>query len=304
MNKVSFPLLSVIVPCYNVGKYLHRLMDSILMQSYPNVEIICVDDGSSDNTRHVLETYILPFRRKGYKFQIVSQTNLGVCEAINTGLQHVKGKYLVWPDGDDWYKDKDVLADAVRALEEDSTCSSVRFRPQLVDEATEECHDVIWTGNGNNRIFEDVLYSTSNIWLPAGSHVVRISTLFDYYKNRRIYASRYVGQNIQLLLPCCYHGLSPVLGGGIRYCILERRGSSSRKRLSLYRTIIKFVESSRMICATLDSIYDMDYSEEKEYKRKTRTNYYSLINAAVISSLRTVLRYAYKRTVGHLLQNV
>lgn len=212
---MSNPLLSVVVPCYNVGQYLHRLLDSILMQSYPNVEVICVNDGSTDNTMAVIESYFKHFLQRGYEYRWIKQANLGVCEAINTGLQYVNGKYLVWPDGDDWYKDKDVFADAVHVLEDDTTCSCVRFRPQLVDEVTGKGKDVVWTGKGLNRIFEDVLYSTSNIWLPAGSHVVRTSTLFDYYKNKRIYSSRLVGQNIQLLLPCCYHGIVPVLGGVI-----------------------------------------------------------------------------------------
>lgn len=290
MKMKSLPLLSVVIPCYNVGKYLHRLLNSILMQTYPNVEVICVDDGSTDNTLAVLESYSKQYQQKGYNYRLIHQENLGVCEAINTALKYVNGKYLVWPDGDDWYNDKDVLADAVRTLEDAPACSCVRFRPQLVDETTEERKDVIWTGVGKDNIFEDVLYSTSNIWLPAGSHVVRASTLFDYYKNRKIYSSRHVGQNIQLLLPCCYCKLAPVLEGGNRYCILERKGSSSRKRLSVYRTIIKFWESSRMICATLDSIYDMDYSKRKDYKRQIRAKYHTLIIKSVFSPLYAIIR--------------
>lgn len=83
------PKLSVIIPCYNVGKYLPRLLDSILIQTYDNVEIVCVDDGSTDNTKEVIDIYESRFLEKGYEYICVSQKNAGVCTAINKGLQYI-----------------------------------------------------------------------------------------------------------------------------------------------------------------------------------------------------------------------
>jgi glycosyltransferase involved in cell wall biosynthesis len=100
-------LVSVIIPSYNHGNFLSRAIDSVLSQTYRNVEIIVVDDGSSDNTKQVAES----FPHVVY----VYQHNQGLSAARNTGIDHSKGKYLLFLDADDWLsvdaikKDLDIL---------------------------------------------------------------------------------------------------------------------------------------------------------------------------------------------------
>src|SRR4051812_30982953 len=88
------PLISVIIPCYNHGSYLAEAIDSILTQTYQYFEIIVVDDGSTDNTRAVAESY------KAVKY--VYRNNKGLSAARNTGIDHSNGEYLVFLDADDW----------------------------------------------------------------------------------------------------------------------------------------------------------------------------------------------------------
>lgn len=87
-------LVSVIIPCYNHGRYLARAIDSVLSQPYSNVEIIVVDDGSVDNTREVAEGY------PTVKYQY--QQNQGLSAARNTGIDHSEGSFLIFLDADDW----------------------------------------------------------------------------------------------------------------------------------------------------------------------------------------------------------
>ena len=87
--------ISVIIPCYNHGGYLGKAIDSVLGQSYPNVEVIVVDDGSSDDTREVAAAY-------GEKVRYIYKENGGLSAARNTGLEHAKGAYIVFLDADDW----------------------------------------------------------------------------------------------------------------------------------------------------------------------------------------------------------
>ena len=223
----------------------------------------------------------------------VSQKNAGVCTAINKGLQYIRGKYLVWPDGDDWYEDENVFFDAITALEQDDKSSCVRFFPKIVDENTGSKRNIYYTGkNKECCIFEDVLLSTSNIWLPAGSHVIRVSTLFKYYKDKKIFSSRFIGQNIQLLLPVTCNSNTKILKG-IRYNILERKGSHHRMRKSFNTMLNNLLDAQNMICKTLDCIYDLDKIEKKNLKYKIKERYYTIIMKRSFSSFHIITGFKY-----------
>lgn len=89
--------ISIIVPVYNVEKYLKQCLDSIIHQTYNNIEIICVNDGSTDHSLDILKSYAYDDRIK-----IVEKTNGGLSDARNAGLKHVTGEYIMFVDSDDW----------------------------------------------------------------------------------------------------------------------------------------------------------------------------------------------------------
>ena len=91
-------LISIIVPVYNVEKYLEKCLNSLVNQTYKNLEIICVNDGSPDGSLKILEE----FSKRDTRVKIVSQENQGLSGARNTGLKHVKGEYVAFLDSDDW----------------------------------------------------------------------------------------------------------------------------------------------------------------------------------------------------------
>lgn len=92
------PLVSIIVPVYNVEQYLPQCLDSIVNQTYENIEIICVNDGSPDNSIKILEDY----SAKDPRIKVISQKNQGVSSARNFALEFVNGDYIMYVDGDDW----------------------------------------------------------------------------------------------------------------------------------------------------------------------------------------------------------
>ena len=88
----------MVVPVYNVEKYLKRCLDSIINQTYKNIEIILVNDGSKDNSRDICEEY-----EKNYEnVSLINQENGGLSAARNTGLKYVKGEAVTFVDSDDW----------------------------------------------------------------------------------------------------------------------------------------------------------------------------------------------------------
>ena len=92
------PLISVVVPVYKVEPYLRKCVDSILGQTYRNLEIILVDDGSPDGCPAICDEYA----EKDRRVKVIHKSNGGVAEARNAGISVVKGKYLVFVDSDDW----------------------------------------------------------------------------------------------------------------------------------------------------------------------------------------------------------
>ena len=91
------PLVSVIVPCYNQGRFLGEALDSLINQTYTNWECIIVNDGSTDNTREIAQDYV----NRDPRFHYIEQENRGLSGARNRGLQEIKGRFVQLLDSDD-----------------------------------------------------------------------------------------------------------------------------------------------------------------------------------------------------------
>ena len=92
------PLISVIIPFYKSEKYIYKCIDSICNQTYKNLEIILIDDGSPDNCGEICDDYA----RRDSRIVVLHKKNKGVSYARNAGLEIVRGKYVIFIDGDDW----------------------------------------------------------------------------------------------------------------------------------------------------------------------------------------------------------
>ncbi|WP_051912442.1 glycosyltransferase family 2 protein [Carnobacterium funditum] len=92
------PKISIIIPVYNTEKYLNTCLNSVLNQTFTDIEVICVDDGSPDNSIDLLEM----FAKKDERVIVVSQQNTGLSDARNNALAYVTGDYVMYVDSDDW----------------------------------------------------------------------------------------------------------------------------------------------------------------------------------------------------------
>ncbi|HHX37135.1 MAG TPA: glycosyltransferase [Clostridiaceae bacterium] len=106
-------LVSIIVPVYNVERYLTACLDSIFRQSHERIEVIAVNDGSTDASSHILQQYT----DKGHPFRMITQTNQGVSEARNVGLRAAKGEYVLFVDSDD-FVEEDIVSKSLSAAQE------------------------------------------------------------------------------------------------------------------------------------------------------------------------------------------
>lgn len=108
------PVVSVIIPVYNVEKYLNQCLDSVLNQTLQDIEVICVNDSSTDGSLAILEEYA----KKDERVTVVTQPNSGAGAARNKGLSLAAGKYLSFLDSDDFFE-PDMLELAYNKAEED-----------------------------------------------------------------------------------------------------------------------------------------------------------------------------------------
>lgn len=107
----NIPLVSIVIPVYNVEKYLKECLDSVIAQSYDNLEIICVNDGSPDHSIEILRTYA----DKDKRIKIIEIENQGLSGARNVGTSLCSGEYLMYLDSDDWV-DRDTIESSVKVI--------------------------------------------------------------------------------------------------------------------------------------------------------------------------------------------
>lgn len=106
--------ISVIIPVYNMEEYLGQCLDSVCGQTLEEIEILCINDGSTDASLNILKDY----QRKDSRIQIIDQPNQGVARTRNKGIELAQGKYVIFLDPDDWYPGNDILEKLYQAAEE------------------------------------------------------------------------------------------------------------------------------------------------------------------------------------------
>lgn len=119
-------LVSVVIPVYNIEAHLRQCLDSVLGQTLREIEVICVDDGSTDSSPDVLKEYA----RNDSRLHVITQVNAGPGVARNRGMAEATGKYLIFLDSDDWFE-PDFLEQMLRRADETTAdvviCKAVEF---------------------------------------------------------------------------------------------------------------------------------------------------------------------------------
>ena len=125
--------VSIIVPCYNGEQFIDRCIESVYQQSYPVIELIVVDDGSTDNSKERINAWYSLFDEKGFELKYFYQKNSGAGSAVNMGLKHVSGEFISLLDADDEYLPR-AVEERVCYLEENGDVDVVRSNGWIVRE--------------------------------------------------------------------------------------------------------------------------------------------------------------------------
>lgn len=162
-------VISVIIPVYKVEQYLARCVDSVLNQTYQNLEIILVDDGSPDSSPKLCDDYA----KKDVRIKVIHKENGGLSSARNAGLEICTGDYIFFIDSDDWLTDENVLSDFIEKAE----CEQSDFIYSLMNRADDKN---LSEQKANERFLEDDLFFLSNPYLFSAWNKLYAHTLFQH----------------------------------------------------------------------------------------------------------------------------
>lgn len=173
------PLISVIVPVYNVEKYLKKCVDSITSQTYKNLEILLVDDGSTDSSGQICNE----FEKNDARIKVIHKKNGGLSDARNAGLDRAKGQYYAFIDSDDYIQDNtiEIMLNAIKKNKSEiAVCNMIRFleEGETLQFYCPTDHEVLYQGNQRyktlnqpsvcNKLFEAKLFE--GIRFPKGKY--------------------------------------------------------------------------------------------------------------------------------------
>lgn len=265
------PLVSILTPMYNTEKYVHRLLDSVLAQDYPTLEMVVIDDGSTDGSRAVVESYAGRFAAKGFTLRCFQQPHAGQSVAVKNGLQRVKGEYLAWPDSDDFYTTADAISKMVRVLASSSPeFQLVRTQARYVRDPSLELLRIEGLdahAEEDPSLFEDCLFAQGGYYYCAGSYLVRTAVLKDL-TGFDIYTEQNAGQNCQILVPILYRYRCKTILEPL-FTVVERTASHSRGQYSGYaRDVVKKEAYLRTQMATLERIKDIPEEKRASYLKR------------------------------------
>ena len=149
-NKIDYtPKVSVIIPVYNVEQYLRECLNSVIKQTLKEIEIICVDDGSTDNSLDILKEYA----EKDHRITIITQKNLHAGVARNAGLAIAKGEYIHFLDSDDWVDVKVLIQ--LYELANNTQVDVLKFKNKTYDN---KLHKIVSSSYTDITSFPDNLY--------------------------------------------------------------------------------------------------------------------------------------------------
>lgn len=177
------PSISIIIPVYNTKKYLKQCFDSVINQTFNDIEIICIDDGSTDGSLDILQEYA----QKDNRFIILKQEHKGAGEARNKGMEIAKGKYIQFFDSDDWFE-PDMLKNMYDNAEKYSTDIVVCSSKKVDDNG-----NITESNNPNNPI--NLSITPVNQVFCAREFKQDIFTLFTPILWNKLYLSDFLRSN-------------------------------------------------------------------------------------------------------------
>lgn len=263
--------ISIIMAAWNTGKYIQRALDAIEKQDYEAIQLIIVNDGSTDNTKSIIERYIPKFTTKNRELLLINQSNQGAAKAFNVALKHCKGDYLYWQDSDDWLE-PNVLSKMIGILENEPKYQIIRGGCNIRNEEDVEKNvKTKYSGHiSDEDIFDSYIFENDS-YCFNGVFMARMEIVRSRIIEKGIFVSE-AGQNWQLILPLSYStNCKNIELPIINY--LVRKNSHSHKKKTLGEQIKRCSQHQKIIIETIKRIDEMPRRKKNEYSIRVHKKY-------------------------------
>lgn len=266
-------LVSIITPCFNSEKYIEKMLDSVLQQTYMDIELICVDDGSTDNTKRIINEYMSKFKVQNKNLIYIYKTHAGQAAAVNAGLKIMKGEYFGLLDSDD-YLTKDSVEKKVKTLEDNIDCAIVASDYYIINES-----EKLPINQRGNDFVGNLCYQPNQFYLliigksvvtPLG-YMIRTRDFDKINPSREIHEC-IEGQNYQLLLPMYYYYKRVYINEPLGYYVVREQSHGHMKR-NKNEIIERYNNLLSMLKDVLEKL-ELPQSEIEKYVRLSSFNNY------------------------------
>ena len=157
------PAVSIVIPVYNIGKYLEKCLDSVVAQTFPDIEIIIVNDGSTDNSPEIIARYA----DKDSRIVVIDKSNEGLAYARKSGIEAARGTYIYHLDGDDYLEFDAIELLYRKAKEEDADMVVFPFSLDYIESGKSECSiEIAGEHFTNTEFFSAIAFSKAHwgVW--------------------------------------------------------------------------------------------------------------------------------------------
>lgn len=256
----NMPLVSVIIPAYNAEKFIAQTIDSVISQTYSNWELIVVNDGSTDNTLHIVQTY----SNNDHRISFISKPNTGVSDTRNTGIAKAKGDYIGLLDADDVWLPIN-LEKKITVLKENPSIDFVFSNMYQADKNLE--NQTPAPAGKDSNILEDLLLWNGEVIPGPCSNLVVRKKCFDSGIKFNPTLTTIADQNLTVQLAMKY------------------KGKLIAENLWIYRVLPGSMSKSLMVMeqdslATYALYKANNYFKSNSFRRKCFSNMYMIVGAS------------------------
>lgn len=234
------PTVSIIIPVYNIEKYIENCLESVISQSFSQLEIICIDDGSTDSSAQKIKE----ISSKDNRIIYIHQKNAGVSAARNAGLDAATGKYIFFLDGDDYLHPQaiDILLDCAEKTKADMVCANYKITQDLTAR-----HEALTTYNNSFVDFNTLFFAGQKLGKCCFAKLIKA----DIAKRIRFFDGIAMGEDGCYIIMLLNENISVYTVDKELYYYCVRKGSATKSALNEKKLTI--VNAYDTLCDKLKS---------------------------------------------------